>query len=44
MTTASPMGRYDEARAADELHEVRLLGLPVRVMLAAREHHDELMR
>src|SRR4051794_15032395 len=28
----------------DELHEVRLLDVPVRVLIATREHHDELMR
>jgi hypothetical protein len=45
VTAASPLGRYDSSPAADEtLHEVRLLNLPVRVMLAGRDHHDELMR
>lgn len=38
------MGRYDEDPSVDALREVRLLGVPVRVMLAAREHHDEVMR
>jgi hypothetical protein len=42
--TASPLGRYDSATDAVDLHEVRLLGLPVRVMIASRERHDELMR
>jgi len=40
-----PLGRYDAAGTADEpLHEVRLLGLPVQVHVAARDHHDEVMR
>lgn len=40
-----PLGRYDSAGGADEpLHEVRLLGLPVQVFVAGREHHDEVMR
>ena len=42
--TASPLGRYDDEEGSDDLHEVKLLGLPVRVMIAARERHDELMR
>lgn len=42
--TPSPLGRYDETAADDALYEVRLLGLPVRVLSAARQHHDELMR
>lgn len=41
---ASPLGRYDSASEDDELHEVRLLGLPIRVLIAGREHHDGLMR
>lgn len=44
MTTASPLGRYESRESPQVLHEVRLLGLPVRVMLAGRERHDELMR
>jgi len=43
VTQGSPLGRYDDA-TPDALHEVRLLGLPVRIMVASREHHDELMR
>jgi hypothetical protein len=43
VTAASPLGRYDDG-GSDDLHEVRLLQLPVRVMIAARERHDELMR
>lgn len=40
----SPLGRYDDDPTQDDLHEVHLLGLPVRVLIAARERHDELMR
>lgn len=43
MTRTSPLGRYDDA-APDTLHEVQLIGLPVRIMVASREHHDELLR
>jgi hypothetical protein len=42
--TASPLGRYDDRQTDEQLHQVRLLDLPVRLMVAAREHHDELMR
>jgi hypothetical protein len=44
VTTASPLGRYDEPTTDEELHQVKLLGLPLRVMIAGREQHDELMR
>ena len=44
MTTASPLGRYDEQTAQEDLHDVHLLRLPVRVLIASRERHDELMR
>jgi hypothetical protein len=44
MTEASPLGRYDDPTDREDLHEVRLLGIPVRVMVASRERHDELMR
>ncbi len=44
MTTASPLGRYDDGAAQEDLHEVHLLGMPVRVLVASRERHDELMR
>jgi hypothetical protein len=37
------LGRYDTGDG-DELHEVRLQGLPLKVLAAGREHHDELMR
>jgi hypothetical protein len=41
----SPLGRYDEPTAAAEpLHEVRLIGLPLRVYAAARQHHDDLVQ
>jgi hypothetical protein len=40
----SPLGRYDSAGASTEQAcEVRLLGVPVRVLIAGRAHHDELM-
>jgi hypothetical protein len=44
MSEASPLGRYDDDADREDLHEVRLLALPVRVMVASRERHDELMR
>ena len=44
MTTASPLGRYDDSAGPADLHDVHLLNLPVRVLIAARERHDELMR
>src|SRR3954470_15537985 len=44
MTSVSPLGRYDDDPAQDDLHEVRLIGLPVRLMAASREQHDGLMR
>jgi hypothetical protein len=40
----SPLGRYDDAGMDDELFDVALLNMPVRLMVAGREHHDELMR
>jgi hypothetical protein len=40
----SPLGRYGDDTGDDELHEVRLLNLPLRVMVAGREHHSGLMR
>lgn len=39
----SPLGRYDPD-GADGLHEVRLLNVPVRLLVAGREHHDDVMR
>lgn len=41
----SPLGRYDDIGAAGEqLHEVRLIGVPVRILAAGRQQHDDLMR
>jgi hypothetical protein len=40
----SPLGRYAPAEQTDVLVTVRLLGVPVRVLAASREHHDDLMR
>jgi hypothetical protein len=40
----SPLGRYDDEGVDEPLHEVRLLNVPVRVLVAGREHHDDLMR
>ena len=40
----SPLGRYAPAPDTAGLVTVELLGLPVRVLAAAREHHDDLMR
>ena len=44
MTTASPLGRYDDDTTQEDLHDVHLLRMPVRVLVASRERHDELMR
>jgi hypothetical protein len=44
VTTSAPLGRYEDSRDEEDLHEVTLVGLPVRVMLAGREQHDELLR
>ena len=44
MTQASPLGRYDDGAMREDLHDVHLLGLPVRLLVASRERHDELMR
>lgn len=40
----SPLGRYALEEDAGDLKQVRLIGLPLRLLLAAREHHDGLMR
>jgi hypothetical protein len=41
----SPLGRYDDNNGANEqLHEVRLIDVPVRVLVAGRQHHDEVIR
>jgi hypothetical protein len=49
VTKPSPLGRYDGGQQPNEqhqedLHDVHLLGVPVRVLVASRERHDELMR
>lgn len=44
MSDPSPLGRYDDGSRTAELFDVQLLGLPVRVLVAAREYHDELLR
>lgn len=44
MTGPSPLGRYDDAGAPADLHDVVLLGLPVRLLVASRERHDDLLR
>lgn len=41
--SASPLGRFDPD-TADGLYEVRLRNMPVRLLAAGREHHDEVMR
>ena len=43
MTAPSPLGRYGDT-SQEDLHDVHLLNLPVRVLIATRERHDELMR
>ncbi|MCU1586860.1 MAG: hypothetical protein JWN31_353 [Frankiales bacterium] len=40
----SPLGRYGDDSADEQLHEVHLLRVPLRVMVAGREHHSGLMR
>ena len=45
MSGEHPLGRFRADGDADAAPvEVRLLGLPVRVLAASREHHDGLMR
>jgi hypothetical protein len=39
----SPLGRYDPD-LGDGLHEIRLLNVPLRILAAGREHHDDVMR
>ena len=39
----SPLGRYDDSAPDDQAYEVRLLGVPVRVLAASRQQHDDLM-
>lgn len=38
------LGRYDAGLQDEDRHEVRLLGTPVRVFAAGRDHHDDLLR
>ena len=40
------MGRYDAVDVPEgaPLHEIRMVGVPVEIFLAARQQHDELMR
>src|SRR3954449_2512066 len=40
----SPLGRYDDSPDDQPTHEVRLLNVPVRVLAAGRQQHDELMQ
>lgn len=44
MSEASPLGRYVVGDPTAELVEVRLLGCPLELLVAGREHHDGLMR
>ncbi|GAC1608824.1 MAG: hypothetical protein NVS3B26_07380 [Mycobacteriales bacterium] len=44
MSEPPPLGGYDDSGGPDELCDVELLNVPVRVLVAGREHHDELMR
>jgi len=39
----SPFGRYDESSDDEPTREVRLINVPVRLMAAGRQQHDELM-
>ena len=41
---SSPLGRYAPSADAADLIRIDLLGVPVRVLAASREHHDGLMR
>ena len=41
--SASPLGRYDDSAADERLHEVRLVAVPVRLLVAGRQHYEELM-
>lgn len=40
----SPLGRYAAAAGAGDTVRVQLLGVPVRLLAASREHHDGLLR
>jgi len=39
----SPLGRYDASSGEQPTREVRLINVPVRVLAASRQQHDELM-
>jgi hypothetical protein len=39
----SPLGRYDHSPPDDPTYEVRLINVPVRLFVAGRQQHDELM-
>lgn len=41
---ASALGRYATPTSASTMATVRLLGVPVRILQAGREHHDSLLR
>lgn len=41
--TASPLGRFDPD-TSEGLYEVRLRNMPLPLLAASREHHDEVMR
>src|SRR4051812_34214827 len=40
---SSPLGRYDGSMADEKDHTVRLIGVPVRVLEASKQQHEELM-
>ena len=45
----SPLGRYDEPQdgspaTGETLFDVRLLSVPVRLYVAGRQHHDDLLQ
>jgi hypothetical protein len=39
----SPLGRYDESSDDEPTREVQLVNVPVRILAAGRQQHDELM-
>lgn len=39
----SPLGRHDRGHSGS-MHNIHLAAVPVRVLAAGRQHHDELMR
>lgn len=39
----SPLGRYDP-EGGEGLHEIRLQNVALRLLVAGREHHDDVMR